>query len=156
MRTGRRCDHLLLEPSKEAEQILGVYGELSACLQAIGGEFAVLQQRTQLLLTLGTLSLTITGFSGPKIAASGAFARWSMAAGLAFSLAAMAVALLGTMRIRWITQFELRDPMHTLTEIITYRNAKTRLFKLGVVLLVLGLSLYVGSVLSYLAMAEPF
>lgn len=113
-------------------------------------QFTTLQTRAQLLLSISALSLTITGFSGPKIAATGAFARLSMAVGIGFVLLSTVLILFGSLRIRWVTQFEGADTLTVLTDIIRYRDRKSRLFFVQLCLLVIGLSAYVASVIDFM------
>ncbi len=147
-----------LPPEEEARRLLALYGNapdaLARALDTVSRHFNVIQTRSQLLLTLGTVTLTITGFSGPNIARSGAFARASVCAGLALVLLAVLV-LLGTLRIRWLTMFLGDDPLATLRDAIRYRNHKTAIFAVEMVLLMLGLLCYVGAVVSYLLTLGP-
>src|SRR5258708_27207082 len=106
-------------PEQEADHLLRMHGGVpgfSQCLQVVRAQFLVIQTRCQLLLTLATITLTITGFSGPKIASSGLFSRIAMAAGLVLVLAAVVI-LLSTLRIRWLTQFIEADERATLAAI---------------------------------------
>jgi hypothetical protein len=138
-------------PQEEADHLLALFsGELARCIEFIRHHFDVIQARSHLLLTLGTLALTITGFSGPKIAQTGLFARYSMAFGIVFVLSALIILLLGGLRIRWTTQIIGNDPRETLSKIIRYRNQKTRLYFVELTLLVIGLTSYVASVVAYL------
>ena len=89
----------------EARHLLILGGDLQGALNLLLQQFSVLQTRAQLLLTVATIALTITGFSGPRIAAAGAFQRYAMAGGLAFVLASMLFIIGGSLRIRWVTQF---------------------------------------------------
>jgi hypothetical protein len=139
--------------ASEAEHLLTIYGgpeHLPRCLEVVRQQFTVIQARSQLLLTLSTLALTITGFSGPKIAQTNDFARFSMALGIVFVLAATLLLLIGSLRIRWITQFEERDPHEILTRVIAYRDQKTHLYSWELALLGIGLTSYVASVVTYL------
>ena len=111
-------------------------------------------RRFILLALVGTLALTITGFSGPRIAESGMFARISMAIGIVFVLVAMVILLLGGLRIRWISQLVGEDARLSLVRILQYRNKKTTLYFFELTLLVLGLASYVASVVSFL-LASP-
>ena len=145
-------------PPEEAAQLIELYGgveRLPACIEVISKQFIVLQSRSQLLLTLATITLTITGFSGPKIAASGAFARCAMASGLLFVLLAVVI-LLGTLRIRWLTQFSGASAQATVTAILEYRNRKTRWYLLELGLLVIGLACYVSAVIYFLLDPREF
>jgi hypothetical protein len=137
----------------EAQTLLALHGgpeRLAACLEVVSRQFATIQSRTQLLLTLATITLTITGFSGPKIAESGVFARLSLSIGLGFVLAAVLI-LLSTLRIRWLTQFSGPDALGTLTDILEYRNRKTSWYLFELALLAVGLGLYVAAVIAYLS-----
>ncbi len=96
------------------------------------------------------LALTITGFSGPKIVQTNLFARYSMVLGIIFVLAAMLILLVGGLRIRWVTQMIGDTPRATLSSIILYRNRKTCLYFVELSLLVIGLTGYVASVVTYL------
>ncbi len=144
-------------PAAEAAHLLRQQGgpaHIADCTRLISTQFVVMQTRSHLLLTLATIILTITGFSGPRIASSGLFARASMAIGLVLVLAAVII-LLRAMRIRWLTQFIDEDPQALLVAIITYRNHKTRLYLLYLVLITIGLSCYVMAVIAYLITGDP-
>ncbi len=139
-----------MTPQDEAGKLLERHGALLAVQQVIAHQFDVLQSRTHMMLTLATLTLTITGFSGPKIAASNPVSQYTMVLGLVFVLAAVIVTLGGTLRIRWLTQLSGEDDRETLEAMIVYRNRKTRLFRIELTLLVIGLTCYVASVITYM------
>jgi hypothetical protein len=144
-------------PETEAAHLLRQQGgpaHVADCIKLISTQFVVMQTRSHLLLTLATIILTITGFSGPKIASSGLFARTSMAIGLVLVLAAVVI-LLRTMRIRWLTKFIDTDPQALLVAIITYRNQKTVLYQVYLVLITVGLTCYVMAVIAYLITGDP-
>jgi hypothetical protein len=123
------------------------------CLKVISQQFVVLQSRSQLLLTLATIVLTITGFSGPRIAASGVFARSAMAVGLLLTLIAVLMLLLN-LRIRWLTQFQGTDPQQVLSDIIAYREGKRRAYLWIITMLMAGLASYVAAVIAFLITGE--
>ncbi|MEW6750482.1 MAG: hypothetical protein AB1505_05825 [Candidatus Latescibacterota bacterium] len=135
---------------EEARSLLQVHGDLLHCQQVIVHQFDVIQARTQSLLALATLALTITGFSGPRIAASSSFSRWTMVLGLACVLVSLAIGLVGAMRIRWLTQVSAPTAEETVAAMIAYRDRKTRAFRHALVSLVAGLIFYVGSVIGYM------
>ncbi len=141
---------LVKDIHEEATQMLAVHGNYATCEDILSREFGAILQRTQVLLTLATLTLTITGFSGPSIAESGPFSRYTMVVGLVFVLAAILVALVGILRVRWTTQYATQEPVQALEAIIAYRNDKTRKFVVGMILLVIGLCLYVASLTAFL------
>ncbi len=138
--------------TEEADNLLRMHGgetHLVECLRMISGQFVVLQTRSQQLLTLATLVLTITGFSGPRIAASGGFARFAMAIGLVLTLGSV-IYLLLNLRIRWLTQFHEATPRETLVAIIRYREGKRKAYLSIITLLIAGLASYVAAVVAYL------
>jgi len=111
-------------PEAEAKQLLAAQGEqgVRGATSILMQQFTVLQTRAQMMLTITTLTLTITGFSGPKIAASGLFARGAMIAGILATLASTLLILGGSLRIRWVTQFQGRDDLDLVTRVVRYRN----------------------------------
>ena len=139
-----------LTPEEEARVLQERYPDPAACDGVITRQFDVLQTRTHMMLTLATLTLTITGFSGPKIAASTLFSRYTMVLGLICVLVSIVVTLLGTLRIRWLTQIGGALHRDALAHMIAYRNRKTRLFRVELTFLVIGLALYVSSVVAYM------
>ncbi len=143
-------------PEAEAKQLLGEQSEggLKGATSILMQQFHVLQTRAQMMLTITTLTLTITGFSGPKIAASGIFAKSAMVAGILSTLASTLLILGGSLRIRWVTQFQGDDDLDLVTRVVRYRNSKTRLFFTEICLLVTGLTFYVASVVAYFLIGE--
>lgn len=136
----------------ESRHLLTIGGGLKGAHDMVTQQFNVLQTRAQLLLTVATLALTITGFSGPRIAAAGPFQRYAMAAGLVFVLASMLLILGGSLRIKWVTQFRTPpggDDAALLAQIVCHRDRKTRLFFAELCLLLTGLTLYIAAVVAY-------
>lgn len=143
------------EQRAEAARLLGMFGGadgLPRAIEVVRGQFSTIQARTQLLLTLATITLTITGFSGPKMIESGPFTRVAMATGLVFVLSAVLVMLL-SLRVRWLTQFDHPDLVERLAQMIVHRDRKTRRYMLELGLLAVGLASYVTAVISYLIAA---
>jgi len=143
------------EPAQiaEARRLLELHhGDAARTYDVVRQQFLVLQQRSQLLLTLATITLTITGFSGPKMVQSGLFVRWAMAIGLALVLASVLVLLSG-LRVKWLSQFDAGGAEATLAEAIAYRDRKTLQFQAEIALLGIGIACYVAAVIAYLAVA---
>lgn len=140
-----------LQSNEEAQWLMKLYeNSLPACIKMVQEQLNVIQARSQFLLTLGTLTLTITGFSGPRIAQTNAFSRYSIAGGITLVLASILMMLLATNRICWVTQVRDEDPINILATILSYRNRKTRFYQIELYLLVVGLTFYVSSVISFL------
>ena len=143
-------------PESEARQLLALQGErgIKGAIDTLMQQFQVLQTRAQIMLTITTLALTITGFSGPKIAAAGLFARTSMVLGILLVLASTLLILGGSLRIQWVTQFRADDNHTLIVSILRYRNAKTKLFFAEICFLVAGLAFYVSSVVAYFIVGD--
>jgi hypothetical protein len=139
----------------EACDLLRIQGGPKAALDVLMVQFTVLQTRAQSLLTLATLALTITGFSGPRIASAGAFSRNALAVGLTLVLVSVALVLTVGLRIRWVTQFRGATDELLLVSILNYRDAKTRALGLQLIVLVAGLTAYVAGVVAYFLVGAP-
>ncbi len=144
------------DPHVEAAALLRAQeGKLGPCLTVIMAQFAILQNRSQLLLTLCTLTLTITGFSGPKIIASGELSRWSMVVGIALVLIGLVLVLLSSVVFHFATQYLAEDePLEALAKLMTYRNRKTRWYRWQLAIIVLGITGYVIAVMHFLVVGE--
>ncbi|MEK7415035.1 MAG: hypothetical protein AAB263_17155 [Planctomycetota bacterium] len=137
----------------EAERILNLYGGnpqgLAKALELLHSQFATMQARTQLLLTLATITMTITGFSGHQMAKSGFFASLAMAVGLICVLVSVLL-MMASLRVHWLSQFDEGDPVATVAAIISYRDSKTCRYRIQITLLASGLACYVAAVVAYL------
>lgn len=152
MSADSEIEHPRATHHEEARRLLALGGGPRGALDLLVAQFGVLQTRSQVLLTVSTLALTITGFSGPRIAQSGDFSRLAMAVGLVLVLGSMLLIIGGSLRIRWVTQF--RAPPgggdeELVAQILCYRDRKTRLFGWELGLLLAGLAAYVAAVVVY-------
>jgi hypothetical protein len=112
--------------------------------------YHVLHSRSQLLLSLATICLTITGFSGPKIAASGYWAGWMLIFGLALVLLSAFLVLLGPLSLQWLTSYRAETDFATLQELMARRDLKSLLYRLAIYTLTGGLTLYASALICYL------
>jgi cytochrome c oxidase assembly factor CtaG len=144
-----------LTPRKEIEFLKEINGEdYSKLFGSVKESFALLQTRSQMLLGLATICLTITGFSGPRMAQSNAFSRFFIGFGLSFVLAAVIAVVAGPLRLQWMTAWKADTLDETLTENIRRRDSKTRLYRIATFLLLIGLTGYLLSLIFYLAVLE--
>lgn len=136
---------------EEARHLLELHAAsgLEGAVATVTQQFGVIQTRSQLLLSLATITLTISGFSGPAIASSGRLPQIFLAIGILLVMLSTLVLLLGNLRIRWLTQFVSADAAATLTRMIEHRNRKTRFFLVELLLIVVGLFFYVLSLVTY-------
>ncbi|MDH3745199.1 MAG: hypothetical protein OES47_08875 [Acidobacteriota bacterium] len=139
-------------PTEELDYLLEIHGDgnYSKVFDVLVKQFDVLQSRAQLLLGLVTISLTITGFSGPRIAASSLFSKISIVYGLAFILISAVMILRGPLQLRWGTR-RCMDTIHdSLVHLIVRRNERTKKYHVASACLIIGLTGYVGSVIGFL------
>ena len=116
--------------------------------------FALIQTRAQMLLGLATICLTITGFSGPRMAQSNAYSRFFIAFGLSFILASVIAIVTGPLRLRWLTAWRAESLDRTLLENIRRRDSKTLFYRIATALLMIGLTGYIVSLIFYLITIE--
>ena len=141
----------VLTTREEAQQILkDHHDDYPASLDVIIEQFTKLQNRSQILLTVATIALTVTGFSGSKIAATGSIPRLLIVTGLLFVLSGIIVLLCQTLTLKWATQIRLPSQEETLEAILVHRNKKTHTYGVALILVVTGLSLFVSSIGFYL------
>src|SRR5439155_22135461 len=127
---------------EEAERILQlVKGDTLKAYEMVERQLSVLVLRTQVMLSLSGIVITVTGFSGRAVAQTSALARGSIATGIFVVLAAAAAAIWGVLRLSWLTQTIVEDPVAMLTRQIEIRNDKSRFLSAALVLFVIGFSL---------------
>ena len=140
-----------LTPAEELAYLRELYGpDHARLLERVTKAFDTLQARAQMMLSLVAVVLTITGFSGPKIAESNELSRLCIGCGLTFVLVAAVLILAGPLQLRWATQWRGESIDESLINLLRRRNARTLKYHLAFVFLVLGLLGYVGSVIGYL------
>ncbi len=140
-----------LSLEEELDFIKEIHGNDTQSIFAFLREcFALLQARAQMLLGLATICLTITGFSGPRMARSNPYSRVLIGVGLLFVLAAVVAVVAGPLRLRWMTAWRAESLDTTLLENLRRRATKTRLYSLATVLLLVGLIAYLLSMVFYL------
>lgn len=142
-------------PQAEARRLLQLHqGALDKSLAHVEAHLGVLQTRSQFLLTIGTLALTITGFSGPKIAEASRASAIGLSCGLILVLSGLVLMLLGSLRIRWLSHLVSDDAEQTLSAAVAWRDRKARLFNVQLLLLVCGLTSYVLALVWYFLFAS--
>ena len=116
----------------------------------LSDSYGTLQVRSQLLLGLVTICLTITGFSGLKIAASGTAAMICIFFGIINVLMSAILLVLGPLRIQWMTKSKASTPEASLIHLIKRRDRRTKLYHLATLFIVFGITGYVLSLAFYL------
>ena len=145
-----------LTPEEEVEFLKEIHGadNHENLFGAVKDAFALLQMRSQMLLGLATICLTITGFSGPRMAQSNSFSRFFIGFGLSFVLASIIAIVAGPLRLQWMTAWKAGSLDETLVQNIRRRDSKTRLYRIATALLLAGLTGYLLSLIFYLTTIE--
>jgi hypothetical protein len=136
-----------LSREAEADRILRAYGpeELPEIMAMLERQFTVLHNRAQVLLGLCGIVVTTTGFSGRLVAGTSAAAQWMIIVGVAFSLLAAAVVVWGVLHLYWLTMQPGDTTRAWLLMSLAYRDKKTRAYRIGIILLLIGLTIYAGA-----------
>jgi hypothetical protein len=139
-------------PADELNHINSIYGKDSVdrIYKLLTETFNVLQSRSQMLLSLITITLTISGFSGPQIAQSSLLSRFSITFGLFFVLLSALILMTGPLQLKWSTQIKTPDVQQSLITLIEVRNFRTKRYHLAAVCLIIGLIGYVTSLAGFL------
>ncbi len=142
------------EQTSEAEKILELAGgDRLKAFELVEKQLSVLVLRTQVMLSLSGIVITVTGFSGRNIAETSLLARASVVSGLFVVLAAAAVAVTGVLRLRWLTQELGGETLVMLARLLAIRDRKSRFLSLALGLFVTGFALYCFAVAQLLIAA---
>lgn len=140
----------------ETRRILSLAkGDFSRAFDLVERQLSVLVLRTQVMLSLSGIVVTVTGFSGRTIALTSELARASISLGILLVLAAAATAIVGVLRLRWLTQEITDDPHETLGRMLALRDGKSRSLTAALVLFVLGFGCYCVAIAQMLWNAHP-
>ena len=128
---------------REAEHILKLcLGDHLRAYEIVERQLGVLALRAQGMLLFAGLVVVATGFSGPAIARNSGAALACVAAGILFLLLAWAVAILGVLQLRWLSQEIDDEPVVTLLRGLELRDGKSRNLRRALALLAAGVALY--------------
>jgi hypothetical protein len=131
------------ESKREAQRILELCGgNTLKAFEMVHSQMGVLVLRTQVMLSLSGIVITVTGFSGRAIAETSELARGSVVIGLCLVLLAAAVGVGGVLRLKWLTQALTDDPLETIVRGIAIRDRKSKFLAVALGLFVLGFALY--------------
>lgn len=136
-----------LTREQEADRILEMTrGDAEKAMQTLERQFAVLHNRSAVVLTLCGIVISTTGFSGRIIAGTNALAQRLIVAGVGLVLLSAVVVVSGVLHLYWLTQQPGTDSRAWVLHCLTYRDVKTNRFRIGIILLLIGLAAYVGSI----------
>lgn len=130
---------------EEARHILSLTGgDALRTYELVQQQLSVLVLRTQVMLSLSGIVITVTGFSGRTIAQTSSLARVLVSTGILVVLLSAATAIGGVLRLRWLTQALRGGAIDeaTLVAMLEGRDAKARFLNAALVLFVLGFACY--------------
>jgi hypothetical protein len=132
---------------KETKEIIKYFeGDKINIQRALENQFSVIYQRSQILLSLCGIVISVTGFSGKTIATTNYLSRILLISGLAFVLISGAITIWGIISIKWITQFHEENLNNIVFNVLKNRNLKTFYFRISILFLIIGLTMYVISI----------
>lgn len=127
----------------EVKRILSLTkGDPVKAYELVQGQLSVLVLRTQVMLSLSGIVITVTGFSGRTIAQTSELARNLVASGIVIVLGAAGVAIGGVLRLKWLTQQMTDDTEQTLTLMLDMRDQKARYLNTALMLFTVGFACY--------------
>ncbi|MBC8108030.1 MAG: hypothetical protein H7Z14_15690 [Anaerolineae bacterium] len=136
-----------LTRDQEADRILTVYGnDLPGIMTMLERQFVVLHNRAQVLLTLCGIVISTTGFSGRIIAGTNPLAQFLIIGGVGLVLLSAVIVAWGVLHLYWLTMQTGQDTRSWLLNSLRYRDKKTQSYRVGLVVMLIGLALYVGAI----------
>lgn len=140
----------------EVQRILKLAeGNAAKAFDLVEKQLSVLVLRTQVMLSLSGIVITVTGFSGREIARTSETARVLVATGILVVLLSAATAIGGVLRLRWLTQEITDDIEATLTNMLRIRDAKSRFLTAALGFFVLGFACYCVAIALMLVSVPP-
>ncbi|MCA3014887.1 MAG: hypothetical protein INH41_21080 [Myxococcaceae bacterium] len=130
-------------------------GDPREAFQVVERQLSVLVLRTQVMLSLSGIVITVTGFSGRAIAQTNELARVLISAGILIVLAAAATGIGGVLRLRWLTQELTDDVRETLTRMLHIRDRKSRFLSAALLLFLVGFGCYCVAIAQMLIHVTP-
>lgn len=142
--------------AEEIERILKLTNsDTERAFGLVERQLSVLVLRTQVMLSLSGIVITVTGFSGKTIAQTNELARTLVSAGILIVLAAAATAIGGVLRLKWLTQELGEDLRKTLDRMLQVRDEKSRFLSAALVLFIVGFSCYCIAIAQMLMHVKP-
>lgn len=131
----------------EAARLVQVFdGRPDQLVSFLSGQLSVLKSQAQMLMGLGGLVVTVTGFSGHNMVRGGALSTFAMVLGIGLVLVAVVLTLRASVRLRWVSQDLADDLCLTALAVIRRRDAQARALALSGGLVAVGLAAYLLAV----------
>ncbi len=138
-----------LTSEAEADRIIQEFGESSylPIMEMLERHFLVLHNRAQVLLTLCGIIVSTTGFSGRNIAGTSTPAQVLVISGVLLVMIAAATVCWGVLHLRWLTMQPGQQLKDWLLVSLKYRDFKTRVYRIALFIMLIGLAAYVMAII---------
>jgi hypothetical protein len=120
--------------------------DLSPIYQLLDNQLSVLHTRALALVQLAGVIITVTGFSGRIIADTNVMAQFLLVLGLSLVVVAASIAIGFVMPVRWISTYLHLETEKWMAVAIRRRNRKTKAFRVASIILLFGMTFYIGSI----------
>ena len=112
---------------EEARRVVDLYaGRPDQLVDLLSLQLGVLKSQAQVLMGLGGLVVTVTGFSGHNMVRGGALSTAAMLLGIVLVLGAVVLTLRTTFVLRWVTGDLADDLAITALAVIRRRDSQAR------------------------------
>jgi hypothetical protein len=139
---------------REAEHILKLcLGDHLRAYQLVERQLSRLINRAQVMVSVSGLVVALTGFSGRAIAQTSQSARVCVAGAVLTLVIASAMAVIGVLRLRWLSQEIDDEPVVTLLRGLEVRDRKAENLRRAIAMFVVGFALYAAAVAQLLLAA---
>lgn len=137
-----------LSRDAEADRILREYESrgFETIMSMLERQFLVLHNRAQVLLALCGIIISTTGFSGRIIAGTSRLAQVLIVGGVGLTLLSAMIVAWGVLHLRWLTMQPGQSLRDWLLASLRYRDVKTRAYRVGLIVALVGITLYCGSI----------
>ncbi|TNF30093.1 MAG: hypothetical protein EP329_14260 [Deltaproteobacteria bacterium] len=130
-----------------ARQLVTTFaGEPQGLLNFLVSQVSAVRQQAQTMLGLCGLIITVTGFSGPRMAESSSLSAWAMVSGIALTLVGAIISLAVLIQIRWVSDQLDGDLVATAARILRRRDSQHRRTTVAGAFVAAGLAAYLLSV----------
>jgi hypothetical protein len=134
---------------EEARRVVELYaGNPARLIDLLSSQLGVLKGQAQVLMGLGGLVVTVTGFSGHNMVRGGALSTAAMLLGIMLVLVAVVLTLRTIFVLRWVTGDLTDDLVVTALAVIRRRDAQARALAWAGALVAGGLASYLVAVVA--------
>ena len=141
---------------EEMRHLMDMYeGNAAPIMSALSSQFDTLAGRSQTLLSLVGLIVSVTSVGGMNIAKSGKTAAILLLVALLAVIFSGSLSIIGILKVKWTTQMAPAPLEEAICIVLIRRDAKTRIYLGALSLLVAGLTLYVGALGIMLSTTVP-